>query len=72
MEEGTNTRFVLTNKPDEPDGRYAHYTDPGETENRIKDLKVALKADRLSCQRSLWPTSFGCFCMPLPTGLWIL
>jgi hypothetical protein len=51
MEEGTNTRFVVTNKPDEPDELYAHYTERGETENRIKDLKVALKADRLSCHR---------------------
>lgn len=51
MEEGTNTRFVVTNKPDEPDELYAHYTQRGETENRIKDLKVALKADRLSCHR---------------------
>lgn len=51
MEEGTNTRFVVTNKPEEPDELYAHYTERGETENRIKDLKVALKADRLSCHR---------------------
>ena len=51
MEEGTNTRFVVTNKPDEPDELYAHYTERGETENRIKDLKVALKAERLSCHR---------------------
>lgn len=51
MEEGTNTRFVVTNKPDEPDELYAHYTQRSETENRIKDLKVALKADRLSCHR---------------------
>jgi hypothetical protein len=51
MEEGTNTRFVVTNKRDEPDELYDHYTERGETENRIKDLKVALKADRLSCQR---------------------
>jgi hypothetical protein len=51
MEEGTNTRFVVTNKPDEPEDLYDHYTERGETENRIKDLKVALKADRLSCHR---------------------
>lgn len=51
MEEGTNTRFVVTNKPDDPDELYDHYTERGETENRIKDLKVALKADRLSCHR---------------------
>lgn len=51
MEEGTNTRFVVTNKPDRPEQIYSHYTERGETENRIKDLKVALKADRLSCHR---------------------
>ena len=42
---------MVTDKPDDPDELYAHYTERGETENRIKDLKVALKADRLSCQR---------------------
>jgi Transposase DDE domain group 1 len=57
MEEGTNTRFVVTNKPEEPDQLYAHYTERGETENRIKDLKVALKADRLSCHR-FWANQF--------------
>jgi hypothetical protein len=57
MEEGTNTRFVVTNKPEEPDELYAHYTERGETENRIKDLKVALKADRLSCHR-FWANQF--------------
>ena len=51
MEEGTNTRFVVTNKADEPEDLYEHYTERGETENRIKDFKVALKADRLSCHR---------------------
>lgn len=53
MEEGTNTRFVVTNKLDCPDELYKHYTERGETENRIKDLKVALKADRTSCHRFL-------------------
>jgi Transposase DDE domain group 1 len=57
MEEGTNSRFVVTNKLDEPDELYAHYTERGETENRIKDLKVALKADRLSCHR-FWANQF--------------
>jgi hypothetical protein len=57
MEEGTNTRFVVTDKPDDPDELYAHYTERGETENRIKDLKVALKADRLSCHR-FWANQF--------------
>jgi hypothetical protein len=63
---------VVTNKPDEPDELYNHYTQRGETENRIRDLKVALKADRLSCPLSYWPTSFVCLCTPLPTGLWTL
>jgi hypothetical protein len=53
MEEGTNTRFVVTSKPDCPDELYESYTERGETENRIKDLKLALKADRLSCHRFL-------------------
>jgi hypothetical protein len=53
MEEGTNTRFLVTNKPEGPNDLYDHYTERGETENRIKDLKLALKADRLSCHRFL-------------------
>lgn len=57
MEEGTNTRFVVTNKVDGPYEIYDHYTGRGETENRIKDLKVALKADRLSCHR-FWANQF--------------
>jgi hypothetical protein len=51
MEEGTNTRFVVTNKPDGAEELYEHYTARDETENWIKDLKVALKADRTSCHR---------------------
>lgn len=57
MAEGTNTRFVVTNKPDGPREIYDHYTNRGETENRIKDLKVALRADRLSCHR-FWANQF--------------
>lgn len=48
MEEGINTRFVVTNKPTNAENLYDHYLKRGETENRIKDLKVALKADRLN------------------------
>lgn len=47
----TNTRFVVTNKGEEPDELYESYTERGETENRIKDFKLALKADRTSCHR---------------------
>lgn len=43
MEEGTNTRFVVTNKPPNAGNLYDHYLKRGETENCIKDLKVASK-----------------------------
>lgn len=53
LPQGPNTRFVVTN---------VHYLAPqrvyddlyigrGETENRIKELKLHLKADRTSCHR---------------------
>jgi hypothetical protein len=51
MAEGTNTRFVVTNRMHRPTELYEWYIKRGETENRIKDFKVALKADRLSCCR---------------------
>src|SRR5215210_5879274 len=52
MEEGINTRFVVsTRKTDEPEDLYEWYVGRGESENWIKDLKLALKADRLSCHR---------------------
>ncbi len=51
MEEGTNTRSVVTNKTEKPEELYGWYVGRGETENRIKDFKLALKADRLSCRR---------------------
>jgi hypothetical protein len=53
LAKGTNTRFVVTTRTDQPDALYAWYTDRGETENRIKDLKTACFADRLSCHRFL-------------------
>jgi len=39
--------------PIPPAALYAWYTDRGETGNRIKDLKLACFADRLSCHRFL-------------------
>lgn len=51
MDEGTNTRFVVTTKSQEPTELYEWYVKRGESENRIKDLKLGLKADRLSCCR---------------------
>ncbi len=49
---GDNTRFVVTNVPGRADAFYDWYAERGEaSENSIKDLKRALKADRLSCHR---------------------
>lgn len=51
LEKGTNTRFVVTSRSDEPEELYEWYTKRGEAEGWIKDFKRALKADRLSCHR---------------------
>jgi hypothetical protein len=51
MEQGTNRRFVLTTRSDQPKALYEFYARRGEAENWIKDFKVHLKADRLSCMR---------------------
>lgn len=49
----TNTRFVVTSRGDEPETLYDWYVDRGVAEGWIKDYKVALKSDRLSCHRFL-------------------
>jgi hypothetical protein len=51
MEKGTNTRFVVTTKTEDPEDLYGFYARRGESENWIKDLKLHTKADRLSCHR---------------------
>jgi hypothetical protein len=52
MAEGENTRFVVTSKRSgDPKKLYDWYIGRGESENWIKDLKVAIRADRLSCHR---------------------
>jgi hypothetical protein len=51
LAKGPNTRFVVTTRDDPPAALYAWYTDRGETENWIKDLKLACFAGRLSCHR---------------------
>jgi hypothetical protein len=53
LQKGTNTRFVLTSRSDEPEELYDWYVRRGEAEGWIKDFKLALKADRLSCHRFL-------------------
>jgi hypothetical protein len=55
-QEGTNLRFVVTNRPGvegAADGQreYDHYTLRGESEQRMDELKNGLHMDRLSCHR---------------------
>jgi hypothetical protein len=52
--QGTNRRAVVTNRPGAfvlPEATYDAYTDRGESENRNKELKDGLAADRLSDHR---------------------
>jgi len=50
MPQGTNRRFVVTNLPGGAQELYDDiYVHRGDMENRIKELKNHLKADRLSC-----------------------
>jgi hypothetical protein len=57
LDKGPNTRFVVTTRTDEPLGVYDWYVARGEAENWIKDLKNALRADRLSDHR-FWANAF--------------
>ena len=51
-DKGSNQRFIVTNMSLKPQRVYDEiYVLRGETENRIKELKLELKADRLSCHR---------------------
>jgi hypothetical protein len=51
---GVNQRFVVTNLNRNPQFVYDDiYVLRGDVENRIKELKLDLKADRLSCHRFL-------------------
>lgn len=50
MPEGENLRFIVTNIEElDPEAGYDYYTERGQSENFIKDLKNAMFADRLSC-----------------------
>jgi hypothetical protein len=51
MDKGTNRRFILTTRHDEPKELYEFYARRGESENWIKDFKLHIRADRLSCHR---------------------
>lgn len=49
--EGTNLRFVVTNRSGDPLRLFGFYEGRGQAENYIKELKNQLNADRLSCHR---------------------
>lgn len=49
--EGTNTRFVVTNRAGDERRLFEFYEGRGQAENYIKELKNQFKADRLSCSR---------------------
>ena len=51
MEQGTNTRFIVSTRTGEPKELYEFYARRGESENWIKDFKLHMKAERLSCSR---------------------
>ncbi len=51
LEQGPNTRFVVTTQAAPPLAVYDAYIDRGQSENFIKDYKNALAADRLSDHR---------------------
>jgi hypothetical protein len=54
--QGTNRRAIVTNRPGAfvlPGAAYDAYADRGESENRNKELKCGLQADRLSDHRYL-------------------
>jgi hypothetical protein len=58
MAEGPNVRYVLTNRIGRAEALYDRYAMRGEAcENSIKDLKRALKGDRLSCHK-FWANQF--------------
>jgi len=60
LDQGPNTRFVVTTRTDEPAALYDFYVDRGEAELWIKDYKRACLADRLSDHR-FWANQFRLF-----------
>lgn len=48
---GTNLRFMVTNRAGSAQDLIAWYDQRGTAENRIKELKLDIHADRLSCHR---------------------
>lgn len=58
MTQGENPRFVVTSRAElGSETLYRFYCRRGDPENRIKELKADLRADRLSCHR-FWANQF--------------
>jgi len=57
LDQGPNTRFVVTTRTDPPAAVYDWYVDRGEAELWIKDFKRSCLADRLSDHR-FWANQF--------------
>ena len=56
VSQGTNRRFIVTNRPGArilPEAAYDDYARRGESENRNKELKCGLQIDRTSDHRFL-------------------
>ena len=51
MTKGENPRFVVTNRPGDPEALYNEYCLRGDCENRIKEMKLDLMSGRTSCHR---------------------
>ena len=60
LDQGPNTRFVVTTRADDPTALYDFYVDRGAAELWIKDYKRACVADRLSDHR-FWANQFRLF-----------
>lgn len=50
-DKGDNPRFVVTNMQGDPERIYNFYVQRGDSENRIKELKLDLFSGRTSCHR---------------------
>ncbi len=58
MSQGENPRFLVTSRNRKhPENAYRFYCMRGDPENRIKELKADLRADRLSCH-GFWANQF--------------
>ena len=57
LQDAFDRRSFYKPRTDAPEALYAWYTGRGETENWIKDLKLACFADRLSCH-GFWANQF--------------